>query len=121
MKKLSDIWMYYCGLLIGMGLNVDVEDLKHIQNLIDAEEQGRLFVLPCTVGDKLYDIRQDNVKNRKNDMIHELNVAGIDIKFVPWETCMAKDVRLEDIGKTVFTTIEEAEVAMKKLKGEEHD
>lgn len=36
MKKLSDRWMYYSGLLAMHG--VGVEDLKHIQNLIDAEE-----------------------------------------------------------------------------------
>lgn len=44
MEKLSDRWMYYCGLLAGMGVGVD--DLKHIQDLIDAEEQGLLLRLP---------------------------------------------------------------------------
>ena len=87
----------------------------------DAEEQGLLLRLPCCVDSKLYDIRQDNVQNRKNDMVHELNVAGIDVKFVPWETWMAKDVRLEEIGKTVFFTKEEAEAALEKMNGEEHE
>lgn len=41
MKKLSDRWMYYCGLLATFH-NVEIDDLKHIQNLIDAEEQGLL-------------------------------------------------------------------------------
>jgi hypothetical protein len=40
MKKLSDRWMYYCGILAMHG--VDVDDLKKIQDLIDEYEQGRL-------------------------------------------------------------------------------
>ena len=46
MDKLSDRFMYYCGLLVTHG--VDVDDLKHIQNLIDKEEQGLLTeVIRC--------------------------------------------------------------------------
>ena len=40
MDRLSERWMYYCGLLAGIGVGVD--DLKHIQDLIDAEEKGLL-------------------------------------------------------------------------------
>ena len=54
MDKLSDRFMYYAGVLAASGLNVDIDDLKHIQNLIDWEEEGRLIVidvedkdLPC--------------------------------------------------------------------------
>ena len=49
MDKLSDRFMYYAGLLIGIGavksIKIDVDDLKHIQNLIDLEEAGRLIVI----------------------------------------------------------------------------
>lgn len=51
-EKLSDRWMYYSGLLACMGVPVD--DMKHIQNLIDAEEQEKLIRLPCKVGDTVY-------------------------------------------------------------------
>ena len=52
MNKLSDRFMYYCGLLAPHGVSVD--DLKHIQNLIDKQEQGLLMELPCKVGDTVY-------------------------------------------------------------------
>ena len=52
MDTLSDRFMYYCGLLAPHGVSVD--DLKHIQNLIDKEEQGLLIELPCKVGDTVY-------------------------------------------------------------------
>ena len=46
MDKLSDRFMYYCGLLATHGVSVD--DLKHIQNLIDKEEQGLIAeVIRC--------------------------------------------------------------------------
>lgn len=49
MDKLSDRFMYYAGLLIGIsaskGIDVNIDDLKHIQNLIDLEEAGRLIVI----------------------------------------------------------------------------
>ena len=41
--SLSDRWMYYLGLLVVCARNEEaMSDLKHIQNLIDAEEQGLL-------------------------------------------------------------------------------
>ena len=52
MERLSDRWMFYCGLLAGMGVGVD--DLKHIQDLIDAEEQG--FLLRLDSKDKLIEV-----------------------------------------------------------------
>lgn len=103
----------------------DWENCKTIDDVIDKlaeyenlEEQGLLVRLPCKVGDTLYDIRQDNVKHRRNDMVHELEIAAVDVKYVPWETWKAKDIRLEEIGKTVFFTREEAE---QKLKERESD
>ena len=81
-----------------------------------AEEQGLLLKLPCKVGDILYDIRQNHVKDRRNDIVHELNVEGITVELCPWETWMARSVPLEEIGKTVFLTKEEAEKALKEME-----
>lgn len=52
MKKLSERWMYYSGLLSAT-LSAKVDDLKHIQNLIDAEEQGMLLRLREPLTDDL--------------------------------------------------------------------
>ena len=42
MSSLSERFMYYSGILAASGLNVDINDLKHIQGLLEAEEQGEL-------------------------------------------------------------------------------
>lgn len=42
MKKLSDRFQYYSGILCATGMNVDINDLVHISALLEAEEQGLL-------------------------------------------------------------------------------
>ena len=67
-----------------------------------AEEEGRLMVLPCKVGTRVYEIYQ---------------FCGCGA----WEIEEHK-IKLEDldkIGKTVFLTEEEAEKALKEIKKEE--
>ena len=53
MNKLSDRWMYYSGLLAMHG--VGVEDLKHIQNLIDAEDQPTIEAVEVVERNKIID------------------------------------------------------------------
>lgn len=53
MEKLSDRWMCYGGMLAIAG--ADIDDLKHIQNLIDAEEQGNLVEVVHGEWDAKYD------------------------------------------------------------------
>lgn len=60
MKKLSDRFMYYCGLL---ATKANVDDLKHIQNLIDAEEAGLLLCLPVKIGTPVFRIVYGDVQN----------------------------------------------------------
>lgn len=65
-----------------------------------AGEEGRLVVLPCKVGDIVYKImcQRDNFDDRPYRIITSVN----------FRLDMA-----DDIGKTVFLTIEEAEKALK--------
>jgi hypothetical protein len=113
MDKLSERWMFYCGLLAGMGVGVD--DLKHIQDLIDAEEQGLLLRLPCKVGDTLYAFYYSG------DYIMVVAEEVIEIT-VPKEGILIETYggyyRFDDFGKTVFTTKEEAEKKLESMKGE---
>ena len=69
----------------------------------NAEEEGRLVVLPCKVGDIVYKImcQRDNFDDRPYRIITSVN----------FRLDMA-----DDIGKTVFLTIEEAEKALKEMK-----
>lgn len=106
MKRLSDRWMYYCGLLAD---KASVEDLKHIQNLIDLEEQGLLIRLPCKVGDKVYGIYYTGT-NIPVPIAEEVEDVGM---FIETDEDYYK---LEDIGKSVFFTKEEAEQALERRK-----
>lgn len=117
MKKLSDRWMFYCGLLAGM--NASVEDLKHIQDLIDAEEQGLLLKLPCKVGSKVYEVYRYSIGEKwVKDGCDHLGSLGHYEKIYRWSW---REIRFEmrdlrKIGKDIFLTIEEAETKLKELQ-----
>ena len=73
--------------------------IKKLSDFEDLEEQGKLLKLPCEIGHRVY-------------MIYQFCGEGA------WEIEEHK-IRLEDlenIGKTVFPTREEAEDALKELK-----
>ena len=77
----------------------------------DAEEQGRLVVLPCKLGDVVYGIHQGRTILPMVAQWFETNDG--------WTVCaqytpMApKFYRFADFGKTVFLTREEAEAALR--------
>ena len=117
MERLSDRFMYYAGLLAGAG--VGVEDLKHIQDLIDLEEQGLLLRLPYDIENcgilyyvderdcEIYRLQADNIRVSK---------MMISNRFIYEVDCF--EFFYEDFGKIVFTTKAEAEQALKKMEGE---
>ena len=88
---------------------------KHVQDLLQAEKEGRLVVLPCAVGDTVYQLR-----NRK----HAKGV-GISPRIVS-SSCVWSDgsyalchqgmtsCQRKDFGKTWFLTEEEANLALEK-------
>ena len=88
------------------------EKLKHYEDL---EEQGLLLRLPCKVGDTVY-----IVGDRFPAIIDEIRIAEdnhIMFEFIEYdksyeltEVWDSGGFELEDIGKTVFLTREEAEV-----------
>lgn len=90
--------------------------LAKLAHYEDLEESGRLVVLPCEVGDYIYDISEFTDRNEHPEMIVvrayyiELSLdADGEINY-----CIAGyDYKKEDFGKTVFRTIEEAEAALK--------
>lgn len=90
----------------------------------DAEEQGLLLRLPCKVGDKLYRITpyakepiitthvlQINIKQFFNEKI----IVRIDVMDKMGESCYF----LDDIGKKVFLSREEAEAKLAEMEGAE--
>ena len=87
---------------IGFGQFYAGEAIDKLSEYETAEEEGRLVVLPCKVGTRVYEIYQ---------------FCGCGA----WEIEEHK-IKLEDldkIGKTVFLTREEAEKALKEIKKEE--
>ena len=86
--------------------------IKKLAEYETAEEEGRLVVLPCKVGDTVY------FPNKYAEII---------IPFTIVEFCMFKDeyaiiddsdneYKIEDFGKAVFLTHEEAEKALEEMK-----
>lgn len=98
----------YC---LGVGY---AELLRKLAAYEDAEEQGRLVILPCKVGDIVYRVHTKDhiVKNR----IIAFYVSASGIWY--WDET-GRETPVETIGKTVFLTREEAEVALKGEKRED--
>ena len=131
MEKLSNRWMFYCGLLVGM--NASVEDLKHIQDLIDAEEQGLLLKLPCKIGDDVYMIPSKanydlNVLHRheESNRVYRQKVDRICLDDGYWWLECDKDREYGTgricvntmFGETWFLSREEAEAKLRELQSE---
>lgn len=81
------------------------EKLKRYE---DAEEQGLLIRLPCKLGDTAYEITGATTR-------------GYDWKYLTYEKAYIHGTvfnlsRLNDIGKAIFLTKEEAEEKLKGLK-----
>ena len=87
------------------------EFTEHIRELLWAEKDGRLVVLPCKVGDTIYRCG-DPIKK-----IYEWQIAYVEV--YDDETVFVDDsdnTFVEaDIGKTVFLTREEAERALEEV------
>ena len=92
-----------------------------LRELAEVNKNGRLVVLPCKVGDTLYE-----VTGRKT--ISEYRVKAIRVElfcvFIEWEIEKGfvwqslSGITQNEIGKTVFLTREAAEKALEALKDE---
>lgn len=92
---------------------------KRIVALMEADRAGRLAVLPCKAGDTVYE-----VTSRKT--ISEYRVKAIRVElfctFIEWDIVAGFvdksifGVPVDEIGKTVFLTREEAEAALEAME-----
>lgn len=78
------------------------EILDSVSEWYDAHKEGRLLVLPCKVGDKVY--QTDGIK------VYESTVRQLifDTENIAFDVCA--------IGKSVFRTSEEAEAKLKEVE-----
>ena len=84
------------------------EKLKYYESL---EEQGKLLVLPCRVGDTVYEILEETVPNRYF-YISEWKVQDVSVKAVKY----ADEWASYDYENLYFTR-EEAEAALEGRRG----
>lgn len=89
--------------------------------LLKADKDGRLLVLPCKVGDMLYE-----VTGRKTISAYKVKAIRVELfsLFVEWDIVEGfvwqylNGINANEIGKTVFLTREEAESALEAMKDE---
>lgn len=84
---------------IGFGRFFEGDAVDKLAEYEDLEEQNRLLKLPCEIGQRVYMIYQFCGKGAWEIEEHEIRLED-----------------LENIGKTVFLTREEAEAALKELE-----
>jgi len=90
------------------------------EELAQAKKKGRLVVLPCDVGDKLYDVTLGEVREKiviSLSMLLSKSVNHLVIHAENFRNAVTS-YELQDIGKTVFLTREAAEAALKDLEAD---
>ena len=95
------------------------EALDNFRQLVKADKDGRLVVLPCKVGDRLYE-----VTGRKTISVYKVKAIRVELfsLFIEWDIVEGfvwqslSGINAGEIGKTVFLTREEAEKALEAMK-----
>lgn len=100
--------------------DAEQDGVKRIRELAEADKDGRMVVLPCKAGDTVYE-----VTSRKT--ISEYRVKAIRVElfwtFIEWDIVAGFvdksnfGVPVNEIGKSVFLTREEAERALQEMEG----
>lgn len=90
-----------------------------MRELIKADKDGRVVVLPCKVGDRLYE-----VTGRKTISVYKVRAIRVELfgLFIDWDIVdgfvwqSLAGINAGEIGKTVFLTREETEKALEEMK-----
>ena len=89
-------------------LTTDEDYTRAMRELAEADRDGRVVVLPCKVGDKLYRAFDGNISEHEvQNMKYFARQGRLGIDMTPFFPDAEKS-----IGKTVFLTREEAERAL---------
>ena len=93
-------------------------DLDRLEELAEADKDGRVVVLPCKVGQRVFALL-DTDKHISECEVKQIGM-GNKIGFIGLEPIGARGreygVALNGFGKTVFLTREEAEKALEAMK-----
>lgn len=106
-------------IIIESAFSDDASKAERIRELLKADKAGRLVVLPCKVGDRLYE-----VTGRKTISVYEVRAIRVELfgLFIEWDIVEGfvwqslAGINTGEIGKTVFLTREEAEKALEAMK-----
>ena len=90
----------------------DVVEVGRAKEVAHAEEQGRLVILPCKVGDMVYYRRGRDILG---DTVERIIIDGLDNQVL---VGAHKAYMFCDFGKTVFLTREEAKTALERIQDE---
>ena len=85
---------------------------ERLRELAAADKEGRVVVLPCKVGDKLYRVLAEEIFEHRVGSMKYFAIQGRwDIETYPFCPCVESS-----IGKTVFLSREEAEKALAEME-----
>ena len=92
------------------GFGQEADWLEELKRYRDLEEQGRLLVLPCKVGDTVYEILEETVPNH-HFYINEWKVQDVSTQSIKYAD------EWEPYGyENLYFTREEAEAALEKRR-----
>ena len=94
--------------------------IDRLRELAEADKEGRVVVLPCKVGDMLYE-----VTGRKTISVYKVKAIRVELfsLFIEWDIVEGfvwqylNGINANEIGKTVFLSREEAEKALQEMEG----
>lgn len=97
----------------------DTSKVERIRELLKSDRDERLVVLPCKVGDMLYE-----VTGRKTISVYKVIAIRVELfgLFIDWDIKEGfvwqslSGINAGEIGKTVFLTREEAEKVLEAMK-----
>ena len=95
------------------------DDDARLRDLAEADKDGRVVMLPCKVGDRLYE-----VTGRKTISVYKVKAIRVELfgLFIEWDIVEGfvwqslSGINAGEIGRTVFLTREEAEKALEAMK-----
>ena len=92
--------------------DAEQEGVARLRELAEADKDGRVVVLPCKVGDKLYRVFAGEIFEHRVGSMKYFAIQGKwDIETSPFCPCVESS-----IGKTIFLTREEAEKALAEME-----
>ena len=105
--------------IIESAFSDDTSKSERIRELLKADKDGRLVVLPCKVGDRLYE-----VTGRKTISVYKVKAIRVELfgLFIEWDIVEGfvwqslSGINAGEIGKTVFLNREEAEKVLEAMK-----